>query len=368
MRNLILLIISFLAIISTIAQETKNFKRPQEPQKPYPYLSEDVTFHNQKADITLSGTLTLPKNKTDFQTVILISGSSPHTRDEDIAGHKPFLVIADHLTKNGIGVLRFDDRGVGNSEGKYKTAAYNDRISDVLSAFDYLKARKDINSNKIGLIGHSEGGLIAAMTAEKSQDVGFIILMAAPGLTGYDMILLRTEKSNKQAGKSPTEINKETILLKGIFEVIMKSDNLDESKIALTDSLQNQLKTNPAQFPKGLKAEDLDLMVGTFSAPWFQRILKSDPSASLRNVECPVLAINGRNDKQILPKENLGAIRQALEQGENTSFAIREISGLNHMFQESESGLVDEFSIIEQTFSPIALDVVTNWIKDNSKH
>ncbi|MEZ4945663.1 MAG: alpha/beta hydrolase [Cyclobacteriaceae bacterium] len=192
MKHLIILSFQLIALYPLTAQDIKIGSRPQEPTEPYPYSSENVMFQNKDADITLAGTLTLPNSQTDFPTVVLISGSSPHNRNEEIAGHKPFLVIADYLTRNGIGVLRYDDRGIGQSGGKYEIAAYDDRISDVKSAITYLKTRKEVNSKKIGLIGHSEGGLIAAMSAEKSIDVNFIILMAAPGLSGYDMVLLQT--------------------------------------------------------------------------------------------------------------------------------------------------------------------------------
>ncbi|MEQ9404372.1 MAG: alpha/beta fold hydrolase [Cyclobacteriaceae bacterium] len=365
MRNFLVLYILIIAVSCLKAQDTKIAPRPQEPIKPYPYLSEDVTFQNKEANITLSGTLTLPKDQSDFPVVVLISGSSPHNRNEEIAGHKPFLVIADYLTRHGIGVLRYDDRGVGQSEGKYEIAAYADRTSDVESAITYLKTRKEVNQKKIGLIGHSEGGLIAAMVAEHSKDVNFIILMAAPGLTGYDMVLLQTEISNKTAGTNDEEIQKEVALLKSIFDVVIKSDNLDEGKFALTESLLNQLKEYPTQFPEGLKAKDLTQMVETFTALWFQRILMSNPGASLRNVECPVLAINGGKDMQILPKENLSAIRNALEKSGNEKFLIMELPNLNHLFQEAQTGLQEEFSTIEQTISPVALKEITTWIRTN---
>lgn len=361
MKNFLVLLLPILAVFTLKAQNTK--KRPQEPTEPYPYISENVTFQNEAANIKLSGTLTLPKNETDFPVVILISGSSPHNRNQEIAGHKPFLVIADHLTRNGIGVLRYDDRGVGQSEGVYEIAAYDDRVSDVLNAITYLKTKKNINSNKIGLIGHSEGGLIAAMTAEQSKNVDFIILMAAPGLTGYDMVLLQTEISKKTAGANETEIQKEIALLKSIFDIAINSDNLDESKSNLTDSLLNQIKNQPGQFPEGLNAGDLNQMIEAFTSPWFQRILKSNPDASLRNVDCPVMAINGGKDMQILPRENLNAIKKSLAKGGNEQVTIMEIPNLNHLFQEAQTGLTQEFKTIEQTFSPVALEEITNWIR-----
>ncbi|MCZ8215835.1 MAG: alpha/beta hydrolase, partial [Cyclobacteriaceae bacterium] len=169
--------------------EKEKIVRPQEPAKPYPYYSEDVTFENKSAGISLAGTLTLPKKEGIFPVVILISGSGPQNRDEELMGHKPFLVLSDHLTKNGIAVLRYDDRGTALSKGDFKTATSADFATDVEAAMAYLKTRKEINKKKIGLIGHSEGGLIAPMVASRSKDVSFIVLLAGPGIPG-DSILL----------------------------------------------------------------------------------------------------------------------------------------------------------------------------------
>ena len=181
---------SFPMNLSKEVIEKEKLVRPQEPIKPYPYYSEDITFENKKAGINLAGTLTLPTKDGVFPVVILISGSGPQNRDEELLGHKPFLVLSDFLTKNGIAVLRYDDRGTAFSKGDFKTATSADFATDVESAIFYLKTRKEINKKKVGLIGHSEGGLIAPMVASKSKDVSFIVLLAGTGIQGDQILLL----------------------------------------------------------------------------------------------------------------------------------------------------------------------------------
>jgi dienelactone hydrolase len=199
--------------------------RPQDPMKPYPYYSEDVTFQNVKANISLAGTLTLPEKEGNFPVVILISGSGAQNRDEELLGHKPFLVISDHLTRNGIGVLRYDDRGVGKSEGDFKSATSADFATDVESAIAYLKTRKEIDKQKIGLMGHSEGGLIAPMVASQSEDVSFIVLLAGTGLRGDKIILLQQALIAKADGTSESDIKDATDAFTKAVDMVMKSDD-----------------------------------------------------------------------------------------------------------------------------------------------
>ncbi len=354
--------------LSREAVEKDVVKRPQEPTKPYPYYSEDVTFQNTEANITLSGTLTLPKNESDFPVVILISGSGPQNRDEELLGHKPFLVISDYLTKNGIGVLRYDDRGVGQSKGDFKTATSVDFATDVESAIAYLKTRKEINKNKIGLVGHSEGGLIAPMVAAKSKDVNFIVLLAGPGISGYDILLLQTEMISKANGMDESNLKKELDFLKGGLDILVKGSNLDEIKSALTDYIQEKINTQPELLPAGIEADDfINGFIDQFASPWFQYFVKYNPSSNLVKVKCPVLAINGEKDLQVPPKENLEGIKKALAKGGNKNVSIKELLSLNHLFQECSTGSPNEYATIEQTFSPKALEEITSWIKSQTK-
>ncbi|MBK6876865.1 MAG: alpha/beta hydrolase [Ignavibacteria bacterium] len=355
--------------LSRTAVEKVETKRPQEPVKPYPYYSEDITFQNVKANISLAGTLTLPEKEGSFPVVIMISGSGPQNRDEELLGHKPFLVISDHLTKNGIGVLRFDDRGVGKSEGEFKTSTSADFATDVESAIAYLKTRKEIDKKKIGLIGHSEGGLIAPMVASQSEDVSFIVLLAGTGLRGDSIVLLQQALIAKADGASDSDIEETTDAFTKAVDIVMKSDDDQKLKTDLTNFINKLIEDDPsAEIPSGMtKEEFVSAQVNEISSPWMKYFLKLDPAIALEKVKCPVLAINGEKDLQVPPKENLEAIKIALAKGGNEKVTTVELPNLNHLFQECETGSPKEYANIEQTFSPTALNIILDWIKAQTK-
>jgi hypothetical protein len=345
--------------------EKEIVKRPQEPSKPYPYRSEDITFQNEKANILLSGTLTLPEKEGNYPVVILISGSGPQNRDEELLGHKPFLVLADHLTKNGIAVLRYDDRGVGASKGDFNSATSADFATDVESAIAYLKTRKEINKKKIGLVGHSEGGLIAPMIASKSKDVNFIVLLAGPGITGAKILLLQQELIARASGASETDIKKTYDANKAVFDLVENTNDDQKLKEDLTKLLFASLENNQTmEIPEALtKEEYVSMQISKVLNPWMKFFLKYDPATALEKIKCPVLAVNGEKDLQVPPKENLSTIKNALTKGGNKKVSIIEFPNLNHLFQEAKTGNTSEYASIEQTFSPIALEAITNWIK-----
>ncbi len=243
--------------------EKEKVIRPQEPTKPFPYYSEDVKFENTKDEIVLAGTLTLPAKDGNFPAVILISGSGPQNRDEELLGHKPFLVLADHLTKNGIAVLRFDDRGTAESTGNFKGATSFDFASDVEFAIKYLQSRKEINKNQIGLAGHSEGGIIAPMIAAKSKDVNFIILLAGTGIRGDQLLLLQQELIGKASGMSDTELQKDKVINEGAFNIVLKSTDPDSLKMELTSYIKQVLKDDAdSELPEGMnESEFVNLFV-----------------------------------------------------------------------------------------------------------
>lgn len=355
---------SFPMNLSKEAVEKEKIVRPQEPQQPYPYYSEDLTFENKKAGVTLAGTLTLPKKEGVFPVVVLISGSGAQNRDEEILGHKPFLVLSDYLTKNGIAVLRFDDRGTASSTGDFKTATSFDFSTDVEAAVQYLKTRKEINQKKIGLIGHSEGGIIAPMVASRSNDVEFIVLLAGTGIPGDELLLLQQKLIGKASGMSDEDLQKNELTNKKAFEIVNKATNSAQLKTDLTNYLQQALADNPTSGkPSGMSDEDfIALQVNQITSPWMQYFIKYNPAPALEKVKCPVLAINGEKDLQVPPKENLSAIKKALEKGGNKAITIKELPNLNHLFQECETGSPSEYATIEQTFSPKALEEILNWI------
>nr|WP_315146813.1 alpha/beta hydrolase [uncultured Flavobacterium sp.] len=349
--------------------EKEKLVRPQEPSKPYPYYAEDLTFENKKAGITLAGTLTLPQKEGVYPLVILISGSGPQNRDEELMGHKPFLVLADYLTKNGFAVLRYDDRGTALSKGNFKTATSLDFASDAEAAIEYLKTRKEINPKKMGLIGHSEGGLIAPMIARKSKDVAFIVLLAGPGIQGDQLLLSQQNLIGKSAGISDEDLHKSELINKKAFEIVNRSTTIEQLKTDLTDYLNQNLKDNPSTtIPNGMSNDAyVKLQVDQMASPWMSYFIKYNPAPALEKVKCPVLALNGEKDLQVPPKVNLEAIRKALEKGGNKKGTIKELPGLNHLFQECETGAPSEYAKIEQTFSPKALTEIVDWTKRITK-
>jgi hypothetical protein len=338
--------------------------RPQEPKKPYPYYSEEVTFENKKDGITLAGTLTLPKKEGTFPVVVLITGSSPQNRDEEILGHKPFLVIADYLTRNGIAVLRYDDRGTAASKGNYATATTLDFSFDAEAAVTYLLTRKEINKKKIGLMGHSEGGVIAPIVASSNKNVNFIVLLAGTGLRGDKLLLLQQELIAKAAGTSDETIKKSKEFNIKVFDLIINSTDDEKLKNELTIAFKEDLKQNPEKLPQGINEDQyLEYLMSQYANTWIKAFIKLDPTLYLEKVKCPVLAINGSKDLQVAPKENLEAIEKSLTKGKNKKVTIKELPNMNHLFQETTKGSVEDYEKIEQTFSPIALTEILNWLK-----
>jgi hypothetical protein len=349
--------------------EKEKIARPQEPTTPYPYYTEEVTFENKLAGISLAGTLTLPKKEGVFPVVILISGSGPQNRDEELMGHKPFLVLSDHLTKNGIAVLRYDDRGTAQSKGDFKTATSADFATDVEAGIAYLKTRKEINKKKMGLIGHSEGGLIAPMVASRSKDVSFMVLLAGPGIQGDSILLLQQKLIGKAAGMSDEVLLKNEITNRKVFDIINKSNSLEQLNTELTQMMTQMLKDNPTtQKPAGMSDENyIKLQVNQMATPWMQYFVQYNPAMTLAKVKCPVLALNGEKDLQVQPKENLEAISKALAKGGNTKVTTKEMPNLNHLFQECTTGSPYEYASIEQTFSSAALAEILKWIQTQTK-
>lgn len=360
---------SFPMNLSKEVIEKEKLVRPQEPTKPYSYYTEDITFENKKAGIRLAGTFTLPQKEGVFPAVILISGSGPQNRDEELLGHKPFLVLADYLTKNGIAVLRYDDRGIASSKGDFKTATTADFATDVEAGMDYLKTRKEINKKKIGLIGHSEGGIIAPMVANKSADIAFIILLAGTGIQGDKLLLLQQKLIGKVSGASDEDLLKSELTNRKVFDIVNQSNSLEQLKTDLTNYLRQTLKDDPnAEKPEGMSEDDfIKLQVNQIANPWMQYFIKYDPAPTLEKVKCPVLALNGEKDLQVPPKENLEAIKKALAKGGNKKVTTKELPNLNHLFQECKTGSPNEYATIEETFSPIALTEILKWIQAQTK-
>nr|WP_315035140.1 alpha/beta fold hydrolase [uncultured Chryseobacterium sp.] len=368
MKKIIQLLIAVLLSSPVFAQNI-NPKRPQEPKAPYPYYSEDIQFKNQQAGIHLAGTLTLPKKEGIFPAVVLITGSGPQNRNEELAGHQPFLVLSDYLTKNGIAVLRYDDRGTALSEGDFKSATSADLATDVESAVAYLKTRKEIDPKKVGLIGHSEGGLIAPLVATQSKDVAFIVLLGGPGIPGDKILQIQQRLIAEVSGVGKEEIKGTEKINKKIFDIVKKSSDIEQLKTDLRSNLQKFLHENPDfKKPDNMTADEfIHLQIETYATPWMQYFMRYNPVNTLKKVKIPVLALNGEKDLQITPKENLNAIKRALRKAGNKDMTIMELPNLNHLFQESDTGSPQEYQKIEQTYSPMALKEVLHWLKIKGK-
>jgi len=346
--------------------EPAEVRRPQEPKKPYPYQEEKVVYKNKEAAVKLAGTLTSPGQEGPFPAVLLISGSGPQDRNETILGHHPFLVLADYLTRLGIAVLRVDDRGVGKSGGDFTQATSEDFASDVLAGLEYLKSRQEINPKQIGLIGHSEGGIIAPMVAVQSSDVAFIILMAGTGLMGEEILYLQGELILRAEGASDEAIAKNRSLQEQMFTVVKEEKDNSVAEKRLRAILQDAMSEVSEEERKGAEAT-VEAQIQWVLSPWFRHFLAYDPKPTLMKVKCPVLAINGEKDVQVPPRENLAAIEEALKLAGNNNYTIKELPRLNHLFQTAQTGSLSEYARIEETISPTALKIMSDWILEQTE-
>ncbi|GHV43529.1 lipoprotein [Bacteroidia bacterium] len=305
---------------------TEQRKRPQTPQKPYPYSEEEISIHNPKAEnVVLSATLTKPIAYDAYPVAILISGSGAQDRDETIFEHKPFLVLADFLTRNGIAVLRFDDRGVAQSTGDIDTATTFDFATDVEAIFNYLQSRNDLNINKIGLIGHSEGAMIANIVAANNPKVAFIVMLGGTGIRGAELLLMQQE-------------------------AIARSENMDE------DTIREYISLNRKSYDEVIDGTEL-------ANAWLTTFIRYNPQDDLAKVKCPVLALGGEKDLQVAAEVNLNAIKTALNANGNKNVTTVILPNTNHLFQECNTCSISEYGSIEQTFSPKAMTEILNWLK-----
>jgi len=341
-------------------------RRPQEPKRPYPYTDEEVTYQNKAAAIALAGTLTLPRATTPVPAVILISGSGPEDRDETVFGHKPFLILADHLTRNGIAVLRVDDRGVGGSSGKTSASTSEDFAGDVQAGIEYLKARKEIDPKRIGLIGHSEGGLIAPLVANRSTDVAFIVLLAGPGLPGDEILLLQGAAIARASGAPEQAIAANRASQEEIFRIVKEEKDVPAMMSRLHQVEEKVLAGIPEDQRVAARGV-LDAQMAAVTTPWFRYFLTYDPRPALQNVTVPVLALFGDKDLQVPWQPNLEAMDAAFKSGGNSHVTLTHLAGLNHLFQNATTGAPSEYNAIEETMAPAALDAITSWLDKTTR-
>ena len=343
----------------------RTSKRPQEPEKPYPYREEIVSFTNITDQVELVGTLTLPESPGPYPAVLLLSGSGPNDRDQLIWGHRVFLVLADYLTRQGIAVLRYDDRGVGRSTGDYDKGNFDDFKRDALAGIVYLKTRSRIDAERIGLVGHSEGAAIGPMAASESPDVAFLVLMAAPGLSDFDGLLKQFTNGYRANGAGEKAISVKSSILRKIFYTIRHEDDLNAARTKIRDILRKskqELAKLSTDEKRKIELESVDTYdFNWMLSPGFRSILRYNPKETLMKVKCPVLALHGDKDTQI-QKEDLKGVEAALKAGGNLEHTIKEFSGLNHLFQTAKTGSPSEYAGIEETISPVVMRFISDWI------
>jgi len=317
----------------------------------------------------LAGTLTIPQGDGPFPAVLLITGSGAQDRNETIMEHRPFLVIADYLTRRGTAVLRVDDRGVGGTTGSLSSSTTDDLAGDVLTGVEFLKNRPEIDAGRIGLIGHSEGGIIAPMVAAKSSDISFIVLLAGTGLTGEEILYQQSELIDRAAGATEEELKQSRQFSEKIY-AILKQDKSDEElevgiKKAFDELYADLSEEKQKEFDE--IGDNLDANIKRLLSSWFRFFLTYDPQTDLKNVRCPVLALIGEKDLQVPPQENLAAMEEALKEAGNQDYTLKQMPGLNHLFQTSDSGAPGEYGKIEETIAPEVLDILGTWIKEHTE-
>ena len=337
-------------------------KRPQHPTRPLPYPEIEVVI--DAGDHTLAGTLTVPNEddfgKGPFPGAVLITGSGPQDRDETLLGHKPFFVLSDHLTRSGIAVLRYDDRGVGKSEGDFGSATTMDFVDDAKACADWLGEREEVN--RVGLIGHSEGGLVAPFVASASDGVDFVVLLAAPGMPGREVLVRQVHDISKAAGANEALLEKQAELMNKAYDLVLGDGSEDEVRSVLDELVR-------VQFGYGSEGHEdtvgplVDQSYAQLTEPWWRQFLTLDPRPALREMTQPVYALNGSLDLQVPPDQNLAEIERVFEEaGKSDKLTAVELDGLNHLFQPTKTGLLSEYGEIETTFDEGVMQMIADWI------
>ena len=342
--------------------EASRPKRPQEPQPPFPYRSEEVTVRNERDEINLAGTLTLPEKGTKFPAVVMVTGSGAQNRDEEIMGHKPFFVIADYLTRNGIAVLRCDDRGTAASQGTHATATNEDFATDTEAMVNYLRSRKEINAKKIGIIGHSAGGIIAFIVAKKDPSIAFVVSLAGAGVRGDSLMLKQVELISKSQGMPDAVWQGMKPSIRNRYAILQQTDKTPEE-------LQKELyadvtKTmSPEQLKDLNTIQQLSAQISSMTSPWYLHFMRYDPAQDLKKLKCPVLALNGEKDIQVDAAMNLTAIQERITGNGNKNVTVKAYPNLNHLFQTCKKGTLAEYGQLEETINPEVLKDIIEWIR-----
>ena len=341
--------------LNLVKAEKKEQKktRPQDPQPPFNYQIEEVTFVNEKEGNTLAGTLTIPEGEGPFPAMVLVSGSGQQNRDEELMNHRPFWVIADYCVRHGVAVLRYDDRGMGGSDGEVKNATSMDFSYDAEAAFDYLRNRKEINASKVGILGHSEGSIINFMVSARRPEVAFLVSLAGPSVTGIEVLKEQQAAILRASGMSEEMVQFSGNANAQMFDIIEASSSREEA-----DSLLRQLVKG-----WGYNEELTEQTVSQMTMPWMYYFLKYDPTEAIVKTNCPALLLNGSKDLQVIASQNLPGYEKIIAEHGKTNLTLRELPGLNHLFQHCETGSPNEYFEIEETISPEVLELIVWFVK-----
>jgi pimeloyl-ACP methyl ester carboxylesterase len=349
--------------------EIPDTKRPQQPSKPYPYNEVEVSYRNVGDNVKLTGTLTLPQGEGKFPAVLLISGSGSQDRDSTVFGHRPFLLLSDYLTRRGIAVLRVDDRGLGGSDLGSLSVTSENFMHDVLAGVSFLKHRKDIDPQRIGLIGHSEGGMIAVMSAARSKDIAFIVSLAGMGQTGDEVIQTQTALMQQAAGIDSDTVSNAVSLMKSLNGIVKTETDGKRIEAGIEAAIATQTAAMDEAQRKAFAhvASSIKDKMVMFKLPWYRYFVLYDPEPDLKKVKVPVLALNGELDLQVAWKENLDRIAAGLKAGGNKDVTVKAFPRLNHLFQTSQTGLPAEYVKIEETISPLVLETIGRWLTERTQ-
>ncbi|NBB85493.1 MAG: alpha/beta hydrolase [Bacteroidetes bacterium] len=327
--------------------------RPQHPEPPYPYAVREVTFVNQTDRLTLAGTLTLPDADGPHPAVVLIGGSGPLDRDAEVFGHKLFLVLADHLTRRGIAVLRYDERGVGASEGTAWPAVSSEAFArDAAAGVRFLQVHPEISADAIGLTGHSEGGLVAPLVHTEHTPVAFIGLLAAPSVPGDKLLEEQLAAIVAAQGLPDAMVASTRTSQRALLEAAKRASTADTARAELRTVLSAQ----------GMSEAQVQAQIEQLTSPWFSFFLTHDPQPALTQLDVPVLALYGSIDLQVPPAQNAGPMQAALDASPSSDATVAVMDSLNHLFQPATTGLPGEYAQIETTLAPAMLERLTKWI------
>jgi len=346
----------------------KGPDRPQHPKPPFPYGASEMKFDGGAEGVTLTGTLTMPEGEGPFPGVVLVSGSGPQDRDETLLGHKPFLVLSDALTRAGIAVLRYDDRGVGASTGDFRSGTTDDFANDAESAVAALSAQAKVDPKRVGIVGHSEGGLIAPMVASRGAGVAFIVLLAGPGTDGKETLRDQIKAIQVANGVPEENVAKQVEVQQSLLQMVIDGAPEEEMKSGMRRliAVQYGMMEPTVEQLEQLPDEAVDGALAGLTSAWMKRFLALDPRPYLQKVKVPVLALNGELDTQVIASINLPEIRKALTAGGNKDVTCLGINGVNHLFQTAHSGSPAEYATITETFSPGTLEQITSWIRQRT--